>query len=116
MNTETLNALKQVNSLIGQLQDALKDPALSSAEKKLIRQAINDQMDLQDTLIQDTMQAMVDKINAANADLQQLTAKMEAASEKLAKLAGVIKKVSDIVGTLGEITTKAISAGLLGGA
>jgi hypothetical protein len=116
MNTETLNALKQVNSLIGQLQDALKDPALTPVEKKLIRQAISDQMDLQDTLIQDTMQAMVDKINAANTDLQQLTAKMEAAGEKLAKLAGVIKKVSDIVGTLGEITTKAISAGLLGGA
>lgn len=116
MNTETLNALKQVNSLIGQLQDALKDPALTPAEKKLIRQAINDQMDLQDTLIQDTMQAMVDKINAANTDLQQLTAKMETTSEKLAKLAGVIKKVSDVVGTLGEITTRAISAGLLGGA
>lgn len=116
MNTETLNALKQVNSLIGQLQDALKDPALSPAEKKLVRQAVDDQLDLQDTLIQDTMQAMVDKINVANTDLQQLMTKMEAASDKLAKLAGVIKKVSDVVGTLGEITTKAISAGLLGGA
>lgn len=116
MNTETLSALKQVNSLIGQLQDALKDPALSPGEKKLIRQAINDQLDLQDTLIQDTMQAMVDKIDAANTDLQQLMAKMETTSEKLAKLAGIIKKVSDVVGTLGEITTKAISAGLLGGA
>lgn len=116
MNTETLNALKQVNTLIGQLQDALKNPALTPTEKKLIRQAVNDQMDLQDTLIQDTMQAMVDKINSANADLQQLTAKMEATSKKLANLAAIIKKVSDVVGALGEITTKAMSAGLLGGA
>jgi len=114
MNTETLNALKQVRLVIGQLQEALKDSTLSPTEKKLLRQAINDQMDLQDTLIQDTMQAMVDKINTANADLQQLTAKMEKASEKLARLAATIKKVSDMVGTLAEITSKAISAGLLG--
>jgi len=113
MNTETLNALKQVRLVTGQLQDALKDPTLTQAEKKLLRQAINDQMDLQDTLIQDTMQAMVDKINSANTDLQQLTAKMEKTSEKLAKQAGTIKKVSDMVGTLAEITGKAISAGLL---
>ena len=116
MNTETLNALKQVNSLIAQLQDALKDPALTPQEKSLIRQAINDQMDLQDTLIQDSMQAMVDKINAANSDLEALMAKMEKVSQKLGKLAATIKKVSDVVGTLAEITKKAMSAGLLGGA
>ena len=116
MNTETLNALKQVKVLIGQLQDALKDTTLSPQEKSLIRQAINDQMDLQDTLIQESMQAMVDKINAANADLETLTAKMEKTSEKLGKLAATIKKVSDVVGVLADITAKAMSAGLLGGA
>ena len=113
MNTETLNALKQVNALIGQLDDALNDPDLTPQERKLIEQAINDQRDLQDTLIQDTLQAMVDKINSANADLGSLTAKMEKTSEKLGKLAAAIKKVSDVVSTLGEITAKAISAGLL---
>ena len=116
MNTETLNALKQVNALIAQLQTALNDPALTPQEKKLINQAINDQCDIQDTLIQDSLQAMVDKINSANTDLQGLMTKMEQTSQKLAKLAAGIKKVSDIVGTLAEITTKAISAGLLGGA
>ncbi|MDO6432990.1 hypothetical protein Q4E93_20445 [Flavitalea sp. BT771] len=115
MNTETLNALKQVNTLIAQLQDALKDTSLTPQEKTLIRQAINDQMDLQDTLIQDSLQAMVDKINAANADLEALTAKMENTSEKLGKLAATIKKVSEVVGTLAAITIKAMSAGLLGG-
>ena len=116
MNTETLNALKQVKVLIGQLQDALKDTTLTPQERSLIRQAINDQMDLQDTLIEESMQAMVDKINAANADLETLTAKMEQTSEKLGKLAATIKKVSDVVGVLAEITAKAMSAGLLGGA
>jgi len=116
MNTETLNALKQVNALIGNLQDALKDPTLKPQEKTLLKQAINDQMDLQDSLIQDSLQAMVDKINAANTDLEALTAKMEQTSEKLGKLAATIKKVSDVVGALADITAKAMSAGLLGGA
>jgi len=116
MNTETLNALKQVNSLIAQLQDALNDTSLTPQEKKLINKAINDQMDIQDTLIQDTLQAMVDKINDANTDLRDLITKMQKTSDKLAKLAAGIKKVSDVVGALAEITTKAMSAGLLGGA
>ena len=116
MNTETLNALKQVNSMIAQLQDALREPSLTPQEKGLIQKAINDQMDIQDTLIQDSLQAMVDSINAANTDLQDLMTRMQATSDKLAKLAAGIKKVSDVVGTLAEITTKAMSAGLLGGA
>ena len=116
MNTETLNALKQVNGLIAQLQDALRDTGLTPQEKGLIQQAINDQCDIQDTLIQDSLQAMVDKINAANTDLQDLITRMQNTSDKLAKLAAGIKKVSDVVGTLAEITTKAMSAGLLGGA
>jgi len=116
MNTETLKALKQVNGLIAQLQDALRDASLTPQERGLIQKAINDQMDLQDTLIQDTLQAMVDKIDAANTDLRELIANMQKTSDKLAKLAADIKKVSDVVGTLAEITTKAMSAGLLGGA
>jgi len=116
MNTETLNALKQVNTLIAQLQDSLRDTNLTPQEKGLIQKAINDQMDIQDTLIQDTLQAMEDKINAANTDIQDIITKMQKTSDKLAKLAAGIKKVSDVVGALAEITTKAMSAGLLGGA
>lgn len=116
MNTETLNALKQVNALIAQLQDALRDATLTPQEKGLIQKALNDQMDIQDTLIQDSLQAMVDKINAANTDLRDLMTNMQKASDKLARLAANIKKVSDVVGALAEITTRAMSAGLLGGA
>jgi hypothetical protein len=116
MNTETLNALKQVNGLIAQLQDAHRDPALTPPEKVLVQQALNDQCDIQDTLIQDSLQAMVDKIDAANVDLQALMTRMQQTSDKLARLATSIKKVSDVVGALSEITSKAISAGLLGGA
>lgn len=116
MNTETLAAIKQVNALIGQLQDALNDKTLTSDERSLIEQAVVDQTELKETLIEDTLQAMVDNINAANTDLTKLMVKMQKTSDKLAKIATTIKKVSDVVGVLAEITEKAMSAGLLGGA
>ena len=114
MNTEALSALKQVNATISQLQAALNDPALTVQERSLIQQSINDLSDQSDTILNQTLQAMVDAINASNKDLQGLIAKMQAESEKLGKLAATVKKVSDVVGTLAEITGKAIGAGLLG--
>ncbi|HEY4209256.1 MAG TPA: hypothetical protein VGM31_20670 [Puia sp.] len=113
MNADTSNALNQVKALIAQLQDAHKDTSLTPQEKVLIENAINLQMDIQDILIQQTLQAMVDKINASNTDMMALMTRMQQTSDKLAKLAANIKKVSDVVGMLAEATTKAISAGLL---
>lgn len=118
MNTETLNALKQVSLQIKELQAVLGDntlqPALTPQENLLIQQAVNDQMDLQDTLIHLSLQAMVDKINSANQDLQGVITKMQQTSARLGQLATSIKKVSDVVGILAEITAKALSAGLVG--
>lgn len=116
MTSEVHDALKQVTTLIGDLQVALKDPAFSQVEKKQIRQAVKIQMDMQNTLIFETMQAMVDKINSANGDLQTLMTKMESTSAKLARLAAAIKKVADVVGIASEATAQTISKGLLGGA
>lgn len=116
MNDDKLAALKQVNLTIIRLHDALNDPALTTPERKLIEEAINDQSDIRDTLIENTLQAMVDKINSANKGLQDLTARMEKTSEKLAKLAASIKKVADVLGALAEATTKVLSSGILGGA
>ena len=114
MNTEAMSALKQVNATIGQLQAALNDPSLTPQESGLIQQSIDDLSDQQDTILNKTLQAMVDEINSSNKDLQGLIKKMQAESDKLGKLADTIKKVSDVVGTLAEITQKAIGAGLLG--
>jgi len=113
MNEDKLSALKQVNLTIIQLHDALNDPDLTLQERKLIEEAINDQSDIRDTLIENSLQAMVDKINSANKDLQTLMDKMEKTSEKLGRLAATIKKVADVLGLLAQATTKAISAGVL---
>ena len=118
MNTETLNALKQVNLQIQQLQGVLEDgtltPPLTSQEASLVGQSIDALEELQDTLIHQTLQAMVDEINSTNAQLQPLLASMQATSARLGKLAAGIRQVSDVVGALAEIVTKGMSAGLIG--
>jgi methyl-accepting chemotaxis protein len=118
MNTETLSALKQVNLQIQQLQGVLQDstltPPLTPQEASLVGQSINDLEELQDTLIHQTLQAMVDQLNATNGQLQALLTTMQATSARLGKLAAGIRQVSDAVGALAQITAKAMSAGLIG--
>ncbi|GGB23421.1 hypothetical protein [Puia dinghuensis] len=118
MNTETLNALKQVNLQIQQLQGVLENgtltPPLTPQEADAIGQAIDDLSALQDTLIHQTLQAMVDQVNATNSQLQTLLATMQTTSARLGKLATGIRQVSDVVGALAQITTHAMSVGLIG--
>jgi hypothetical protein len=114
MNTETLSALKQVNLQIQQLQDVLHDPALKLTEVGPVEDVLLNLEGIQDTLIHQTLQNMIDQLNQSNGAMQVVLAKMQATSDRLAKLAATIKKVSDLVGALAQVTQKALSAGLLG--
>ena len=114
MNTETLNALKQVNLQIQTLQQLLSDPKLKPEEEEPMEEALVTLESMQDTLIHQALQQMIDQLNASNAKLQDVVERMQKVNAKLAKLATTIKKVSEIVGTLVTITAKAMSAGLLG--
>lgn len=114
MNTETLNTLKQVNLQIQQLQDQGDDPTLTAAEASAIGSALVQLESMQDTLIHQALQNMIDQLNTANAQLQGVLNQMQATSVRLANLAGDIKKVSNLIGALVDVTSKALSAGLLG--
>jgi hypothetical protein len=113
MNTETLNALKAVNLQIQQLQDVVHDPTLNPAEVGPVEDAIVNLETMQDTLIHQSLQAMIDQLNQSNDRMQDVLVKMQATSDRLAKLAGTIKRVSDLVGALAQITRQSLSAGLL---
>lgn len=113
MNTETLNTLKQVREGINATQQALNDPTLTHDEKMILGGVLLNLSKQEDILINNTLQAMVDKINASNEELTSLIAEMESATERLAQFSNTIKKISNVVATLSEITTKAISAGIL---
>ena len=65
-------------------------------------------------LINFTLLSMVNKINASNAALENIIQQMDQASQKLSAISNTVKKISNVLSTLTEITTKALSAGLLG--
>jgi hypothetical protein len=114
MNTESINTLKLIREVKNELQELLNDESIKKSDRRLLEAVLSNLMDLEDGIILETLQAMVDKINASNADLQKLIIQMEAASDKIAKFSNTVKKVSDVVAILGEITSKAIKAGIAG--
>ncbi|HEY4062121.1 MAG TPA: hypothetical protein VGM30_09485 [Puia sp.] len=113
MNTEAMNALKQIRDAIGQIQEKLKDPSLTVQEKGLLSDTLDNLIDQEDTIINTSLQTMVDKLTAANTDLQSLITQMQKASAKIAAFSGTIRTIMNVTGILAEITTKALSAGLL---
>jgi transketolase C-terminal domain/subunit len=56
---------------------------------------------------------MVDKLNTSNEDLINITADMQKTSAKITQFASRIKNISTVIGVLAEITSKAISAGII---
>lgn len=113
MNTEALSTMKQIRDAVGQIQVQLNDPTYKAADKQLLQEALSNLLDQEDVIINNSLQAMVDKLNAGNADFQSTISDMKKASAKISAFADTLKKVSDVIGVLTEITTKAISAGLL---
>src|ERR1700753_1895153 len=118
MNTETMTALKAVNQQLTDLKAVLDNHQLAAQltpeEEQLIEKAITDMNNLQDALIQKSLQDMVDHINSCNGDLTSLIGDMEKTSERLKKFSAGVKKVADIVTALAQVTTQAIAKGLIG--
>jgi hypothetical protein len=114
MNTETLNALKKVTEGKTMVLSKLTDKTISQEEKRILGDVLINLQEQENTLINFTLQAMVDKINISTGALQNLIQQMDNTSQKLSVISNTIKKISNILSTLTEITTKALSAGLLG--
>src|SRR4051812_30086960 len=112
MNTEAIKTLKQVREVISQMQLLLNDKSLNEDERRLTEQIISNLLEVEDVIIMETLQAMVDKLNVSNTKLQELNCQMEESTIKMAKLSETVKKVSDVIGVLAEITAKAITAGI----
>ena len=113
MNTEALNTLKQIREGINVLQTELNDPTLTPQEKGLLADTIINLNRMDDIIINNILHDLITKINSSNAELKNLISRMEASSEKIAQFSNTIKRISDAVGVLAEITAKAISVGIL---
>lgn len=113
MNTAVLNALRQVREAKLNVLARLSDHSLQQEDRKVLEKVQLNLKEQENILINFTLQDMIDKINASNADLQILIQQMDQASTKLSDISNVIKKVSGVLSTLTEIINKAIGAGLL---
>jgi flagellar hook-basal body complex protein FliE len=113
MNTAVLNALRQVRDAKTNVLTRLSDHSLSQDEKKVLGEILLNLQEQENTLINLTLQDMIDKINASNADLQTLIQQMDQTSTKLSDISDTIKKVSGVLSTLTDIINKALGAGLL---
>ena len=114
MTTETLSALKQVREAKMMVLGKLSDNTISQEEKRILGDVLINLQEQENTLINFTLQDMIDKINATNVGLENLIKQMDNASQKLSAISNTVKKISGVLSTLTEITTKAMSAGLLG--
>ena len=114
MNTEALNTLRQVRGTIRLVQLKLVDNTLLQNERDLLETSLQNLNDLDDIIVNNVLQEMIDKINASNDQLKQLIVKMQASTEKIARFSNTIKTISDTVGTLATIMSKALGAGILG--
>ena len=108
-----MNTLKQIRDTVGQIQVQLKDPSLTIQEKGMLSDTLDNLLDQEDAIINTSLQAMADKLNSCNTDLQALITQMQQASAKISAFSATIKKIMDVTGTLAEITVKALSAGLI---
>jgi len=114
MTTATMGALRQVREAKTMVLTRLGDPAISREEKHLLGEVLINLQQQENTLINFTLQEMVDKVNATNSSLKDLIHEMNQSLPQLSALSNTIKKISGVLATLTEITTKALSAGLIG--
>ncbi len=114
MNTEALNTLRQVRATSKLVALQLSDTTLKNGERALLEIALQNLNDIDDTIINEVLQDMIDKLNSSNQQLKQLIIQMQASTQKIAQFSNTIKAISDTVGVLATIMSKAMGAGILG--
>jgi hypothetical protein len=112
MNTEALNTLKIIRETRVELISELNGD-LEANERDLIEEAVSNLTGQENALIIDVLKTSIDTLNTMNEELKDLIERMEGANAHLEAISKRVKSVSEVVGTLVEITTKAMSAGLI---
>ena len=113
MDTANLNTLQKVTDAIGQVQTALQDTTLPSANRNALEDTLVALRDVQNDIIIQSAQALVDALKGDNTKLEQLASEINADAAKLDKIAATIKTVSDTVGILINVVTAGVSGGIL---
>ena len=113
MNTEILNALKQVRTVrqsVADLQLQMTG-SLTSDEANTLTNAYSDLEDLEDLLVLQDIKASIAQIKSDGDDLQEIADQMTKVSNRLSTISDAISKTAKVIGTLADILAKAASSG-----
>ena len=112
MDTAKINTLQQVNSAIAAIDLASQnttDPATAMTLEKISDALEN----IKNDIISQTEANLVNALGSDTKDLNDLVGQINKADSQLDKVTGIIKTVASTIGSLVNITTTAMSAGLL---
>ena len=115
MNTEVLNALKQVRIARQTVADLQLEMAgrLTAHESNALTNVYSDLEDIEDLLVLQDIRASIAQIKSDGEDLQKIADQMTQVSNRLSAISDTISKTAKIIGTLADILGKAASSGLL---
>jgi hypothetical protein len=113
MDTSKPETLKKVTDAISDVQNALQDPAITVSQQANLESTLVVLRDIQNSIIIQSEQALVDALKSNTIKLEKIADEIQKDAEKLDKITGLIKTVSDLIGGLINITTSAISGGFI---
>ncbi len=105
--------LKQVQDAIDEVGVARGKKGLTAAEKMLLQNTLLTLRSLERSIIDTIRDELVASLTADTQKLQELTDKINNASKKLDKLAGVLETTSKVVDGFIKIIVTAVGIGLL---
>jgi hypothetical protein len=108
-NTERMAALQTVREAKNAVMAARMTQGASAADQATLTELYFELEDLEDSLILDWNEASLERINNDARGLTDLVAKMQGSAAHLQQLAATIKKVSDVVGVVVDVATKALT-------
>ena len=112
VNTERLNAIRQVRQALDAVASARFDPALPTADRQQLETAYGALDEVEGGLILQEIADRLDALRSDSAKLGGLAKKMAQSAQRLQVIVDLIDKAAKAIGTLADLAAKASSAGL----
>lgn len=113
LDTAKSDTLQQLTDAIGQVQTALADHSIASANRTALEHTLVALRDIQNDIIIQSEQALIDALKGVGDNLDKLADQINEAADKLDKIAATIKTVSSTIGILVNVAAAAVSGGII---
>lgn len=113
MNTEKLNAIKEIKAAKNELQDKASELDAGSAERSKIETAIGQLEGVIWDLVNEELKDIVDQLKNESESLKTLAGQIKQAHEDLEEFGEKVEKVAKIISGLVEMVEAGIKAGII---